>query len=349
MDYKLLQKYYDNGCTPEELKEILSWFEDPEQEKSTLASIEMHWYKYQIEENEKQDSIIELKKKINAYLKDEPNLKIISRPEKNLTKHRSSVPVLTKIAATLLLVLGAAFLFWQVSKNWGPGDLSIRSDLIEKVIKENPKGQKLKLILRDGSVVIMNSDSKITYDPLFGERNRNITLEGEAYFEVEHDHSLPFVVFSGGISVTALGTAFNVQNYPENQKSFVALAAGKVAVTKEEGSVESNDEIILNPGEIAIYSKSRQRLESRISADLKHSLGWKEGLLLFEDNNFDEVKTKLERWYGVDIIVASDQVPDWHYSGQFENVSLEKVLQGIGFTKSFDFEIKGDNVYIKFK
>ena len=348
MDYKLLQKFYNNQCSEEELKEILSWFEDTDQERSTLASIEMHWHQFENDENQKQETINDLKERINGYLGNEYGIPVLKSSEER--KRKKLRNIYFKVAATLLLVVGVSYIIWKLNQanNFGGSDQQINE--ISNIIKENPKGQKLKVMLKDGSVVTLNAESQIEYNENFGSTNRDIRLVGEAFFEVEHNKELPFIVSAGNISVTAIGTSFSVQDYPENKQSFVALSSGKVSVSRSAQDSLAGKDTFLSPGEMIVFNKEDGKLMAKQNFNEKNILGWKEGLLVFRQNNFHEVKKRLERWYGVEIIVDNTNFnPNWNYSGQYNNVSLENVLQGISFTKSFDFSIEGEKIYVNFK
>jgi len=352
VDFKLLQKFYDNRCSKEELEQILSWFEDPGQKDSTLASIEMHWHKFEHDENEKEETINHLKERINYYLDKENHLPLVkSIDNKKRQRGSRNLGLAFKIASTILLVVAATYGVFNLISSQEESTVITEKPSVQSIIKMNPKGQKLKVMLKDGSVVTLNSDSKIIYNDAFGITNRNIQLEGEAFFEVEQNTGIPFVVSTKDINVAAVGTSFNVQDYPEKDHSFVALSEGKVSISRK----ADNDSLeavstILDPGEMIVYDKSAARLQAKSQFDYKRILGWRDGFLLFEKNDFQEVKTKLERWYGVEIMVKNEHWDEaWHYSGQYNNVSLENVLQGISFTKSFRYRIEGEKVYIEFK
>ncbi len=119
---------------------------------------------------------------------------------------------IAKIAATILLVLSLSYLLYDKPNLGSEAKLISKSELITK---ENPKGQKSTIFLKDGSKVILNANSKISYLKPFDEDQRVVALEGEAFFEVAKDKDRPFKVVSGVITTTALGTSFNIKAYPE--------------------------------------------------------------------------------------------------------------------------------------
>jgi transmembrane sensor len=155
-----------------------------------------------------------------------------------------------KIAATLLILFAATYLFINKTKN------SIDSSVVEAnlIIKGNPAGQKSRITLSDGSIVWLNSASSISFLEKFPPDARNITLEGEAFFEVTQDTLRPFVVTTGNVSTTALGTSFNINAFDaENIK--IALITGKVKVVNES---HHEQPYFLNPGMGLIFKGNEE-------------------------------------------------------------------------------------------
>lgn len=345
MDYKLLKKLFEDQCSEAEKQEILRWFEDPEHQKATLDLIEKHWFDFETDyDNYDQNKIDTLKQKINTQLNLEKRKAALDPEKERITIWGSTF---FRAAAIILLAISGIYLFFLVREPVNPPSPTETVNKPKTITKDNPRGQKLRVTLPDGSLVVMNAESKIDYDTQFGLTHRILELDGEAYFEVSHNLNLAFIVKAGQISVTALGTTFSIQNYPENRESTVALTSGKVSV-KNQVNLENDFELFLDPGEMAVYHKTDEKV-SKNEFLSESVLGWKNGLLHFENNSFSEVKTKLERWYDVEIVVQEEiKNFDWHYSGQFDNVSLEQVLEGISYTKSFVYRIEDKKVYIQF-
>jgi len=209
--------------------------------------------------------------------------------------------------------------------------------------KETKAGQKSTFWLRDGTVVTLNSESRLEYDfdQKFG--TRVVYLKGEAYFDVKEDPQRPFIVRTESLAVTALGTSFNVRAYPETDRPEVALVTGRVQVAviwMDHPLVE------LNPGEKAIWDINEKNI-GKSKFDYIKDIGWRDGIIAFERASFEEVKMKLERWYGV-TIQPDDPRPfqNWEVDGYFENQSLARVLDHFAYTKGFSYEISYDKVIL---
>ncbi|WP_215224065.1 FecR family protein [Echinicola shivajiensis] len=241
-----------------------------------------------------------------------------------------------RVAAIIFLVLTFSFIFsWFIPQE--EADLPVIA-MVEKVTK---KGERLNFRLPDGSMVWLNSDSKLSYPAQFTNEERALSLKGEAFFEVEHNPEKPFRVTSSNLVTTALGTSFNINNYHEDVK--VALLTGKVEVE----NLDDKSKDLLVPGELLSYSNDTQSTIIE-GFDKVNVMDWKEGVLAFNQSDFDEVIESLESWYAVDFEVEGRPARKWDISINFDNASLEQVLLRISYIEKFEYEIKGKSITIKF-
>ncbi|MCL6265447.1 FecR family protein [Flagellimonas myxillae] len=211
--------------------------------------------------------------------------------------------------------------------------LASTSQSITYIVKENLRGKKSRITLPDGSTVFLNNNSKIKYASRF-VKDRQIFLEGEAYFEVEKDASKPFLVKSNGLVTKALGTAFNIKAHKGEQVE-VGLVEGKISV----GAVfeDQNVGIIDKPGGKATYVSEEGELSLSAYADMDF-YKWTERTLVFKAAGFNEIEETLENWYDVDITVhnLNRRVS---YTGEFPSESLENVLKRISYVEKFTYRI----------
>lgn len=205
-------------------------------------------------------------------------------------------------------------------------------------------GVKAHLTLSDGSQVILNSGSKLTYIKNFEGGRREVVLEGEAFFDVERDSLRPFTVVTGEVKTTALGTSFNIKSYDEGTLD-ISLVTGKVAV---ESSLEDLTYLTLTPGEAVNIDVAQNHIvKGQFDAELV--TGWTKKILIFQKTPFWEAIRTLENWYGVNFEVVKKPDAQVVFSGKFENETLEIVLEGLSYAAKFDYEIDEDAVRIKFK
>ncbi len=244
-----------------------------------------------------------------------------------------------KIAAIILIVLLPTIFLYKSLNQSTEQDEQIT---IEYINKFNPAGQKSKIYLPDGTSVWLNSESSVSYVDGFEIDQRRVELIGEAYFDIVKDAKKPFVVKANNVSVMALGTSFNVRDYQDEDQVNISLTTGEVLVTT------NNDlsKVYLHPGEQVILGRTDGRIvESKF--DPRTTIGWKDGLIYFENASYAEITKKLQRWYGVKFKLLSDTSPDWGYTGSFRESSLEMVMERLSYVESFGYEIHNNVVWIK--
>lgn len=244
------------------------------------------------------------------------------------------------IAATVLVLIVAVFVY-KSAINKEELSVAQSTQMIEKSL---PIGQKMKIFLPDGSTVWLNAESSISYPKRFADKKRVVTLKGEAFFDVNKDPSKPFIVKTQKMDVIVLGTKFNVRDYDNEEKTDVALESGKVMV---ETSASSKKKYMLLPGEAISMSKKSGEIE-KYKAESKSAFRWKDGVIYFHNTNFDEVISKLSRWYGVEFIIENYDGRKWEYSAEFKNDNLSNILHSMSFTKGFEYEIDQNKVTLKF-
>ena len=209
------------------------------------------------------------------------------------------------------------------------------------VKKENPRGQKSTSILSDGTRVHLNAESELIIDSLYGVSERKVHLAGEAYFEVAEDQSKPFIIQTGELKTTVLGTSFNIRSYDNEKETKIVVASGKVMVAHTSGS-----SFQLKPNELLRYEKTNGQIQTEKVDNLNSYLGWKDGILTFENNTFDEVKGKIQRWYDITIQVDLALKAQGLYSASYDNKSLIKVLDGWSYASGFSYKKSKDNIII---
>ena len=266
------------------------------------------------------------------------------RPTRN-TGRRSNIVFITKIAASLIIILSVSFAFFWTINNSNSNTEEIK---IVEQIKQNPKGQKSTVFLPDGSKVILNSESSIRYPSAFIGDKRTVTLLGEAFFDVEHNAKKPFIVNTSHVQVRVLGTSFNVRAFEDQSKHRIALASGQVEVSPSRIENGSNDKIIIFPGQAISYNLSSSVFDTVDDFSPELEYGWKDGIIYFKNATFDDVLSKLSSWYGVDFDITGIPHTEWSYSGEFNNYALSNVLYAISFTGKFNYTIKEKKVIIKF-
>jgi len=234
-----------------------------------------------------------------------------------------------QVAVFALVLLMGGIYYWEILNKNQQEEVSHTA--VDYITKEVPKGMKTSLILEDGSKVSLNSGSKITFPAVFSDTARLVTLEGEAFFEVEHEDR-PFKVQTAEAVIEVLGTSFNVNSSQIGLS--VALVTGKVKVNDSIGN-----RMILNPHEMLTIHPGGKFVKENF--DALEIAGWKDKYLVFKYSNIDAVVEKLEDWYGVEIEIKGNFPSTWAYSGIYKDESLENVLEGISQTSEINYVLEG--------
>ncbi len=225
------------------------------------------------------------------------------------------------VAAAVLTALGLCL--WWFQKAPAPPQFVE----IQTLLKE-----KRDLTLPDGSRIWLNENSKITYSAVF--EKRQITLEGEAFFEVEKLAEKPFEIVSGNATTTVLGTSFNVRAYPQEDKIEVTVERGKVKLAL---SKTPEKLVILEKGESGIVLKKEEKVEKEVQ-EIINSDAWKTEKLEFNDTPLKDVIESLERYFNAAIEVSVPSILNCHYNGNFGKKALPEILAVITTTLNLTWE-----------
>jgi ferric-dicitrate binding protein FerR (iron transport regulator) len=205
-----------------------------------------------------------------------------------------------------------------------------------------PYGQRSQVTLYDGTKVWLNSGTKLKFPVVFNTDTREVTIEGEAYFNVAKDVKHPFVVNSGKLKVVVLGTKFDVCAYADENVFSTTLEEGSVKVY----NTENGKFMKIKPGEQIVMDRKTDAFKHlHVDTDLYTS--WKENLLKFDDATFEDVIKKMERWFDVRITVAPGINTQERYTMTIKTESLREMLQLLSKTTKINYEIKESAVMIK--
>jgi ferric-dicitrate binding protein FerR (iron transport regulator) len=228
-------------------------------------------------------------------------------------------------------------------------------------------GSRTKIQLPDGSSVWLNSSSKLVYDnEHFGAHNREVSLSGEAYFDVVKNPAKPFIIHTTKMDIKVLGTAFNVKCYPGEKNTETSLIRGSIEVTLK----DRQEKIIMKPNEKLILSNEELKPTKTAAAqpaehivkptpiiELSHltifpkdssivETGWVENRLVFSEETFVEIAKKMERWYGINIVINNEKLKKELLTGIFEKETVYEALKALQFTTPFTYKMEKDVIII---
>lgn len=202
------------------------------------------------------------------------------------------------------------------------------------------KGQKAIMKMSDGTMVWLNSDSKIVFDNQYNTTARIINLSGEAFFKVAKNPHKKFIVRCKGINVEALGTQFNVKGYASDRKVTTTLEHGKVRVSSHRQSV------ILAPMNVATYNVGNDILQKSKVDDLEATNYWRYNSIVFNSEELESIAKTIERMYNVKVVIKNKNLDNMKFSGTIRNKSLENILQVLSSTYLLKYKIEENVVSI---
>lgn len=284
---------------------------------------------------------------------------MVEKSSKGSHAIRQFSAVFLKYAALIIVIITCTLFITKNNNHVQPG---IEKDI--EVTAEN--GSRKRVMLPDGSTVLLNAGSKLQYPAKFNDNTREVTMLGEAFFDVVKHSGQPFIVHASGINIKVLGTAFNVKSYPEEDAIETTLIRGLIEINRQDENQEKS--IYLYPNQKITIPRCGDCIpksgKNNKVADVKNVLGniivldsslkdkeimetaWIYNRLEFRKNTFREIAKKLERWYNVKVFIDDDSLAGIKLNGSFESETLEQALSALQKTTSFNFKIKNNEVFI---
>ena len=319
---ELIEKYFDGNITDAEIKKLSDWIKN-----------DRHLQNWWEEEFSKSDAGINpvLRDKLFARIKEQTQGKEETQGKENPRTIRMNP---WKWAAAIVLPICIAFFTYYLVDS----SQTVGAPFIVKA----DKGDKATIELPDGTNVVLNSASQLSYLNNFGENGRRVQLNGEAYFKVAHDEKCAFIVQVGDLEVKVLGTSFNVSAYEDAKDVTVVLLEGKVGVYAQKISH------IMKPGDKIEYNKATHK----ITATQVHPndyIEWTKGNMYFEKESLENIMKTLSRIYDVEIRFDSNKLPNEYFTGTIPGGGIQNALNILMLTSPFFYEMDGSVIVLKEK
>lgn len=318
----LAEKYFAGDITEAEISELAGWIRNNAQ----LAG----WWKKEFEKSAA-DITPALRDKMFARIKTEVLKETVKR-----TPGKALVPAWTRWAAMICIPICIAFFTYNILS------ISNADKARSPFIVKADKGDKATVVLPDGTDVILNSASQLSYLSDFGTNERRVQLEGEGYFKVTHDTRRTFIVQVGELEVKVMGTVFNVCAYSNDQNVAVVLLEGKVGIHTPSTSTT------LSPGEKINYNKSTRKLSTeKVYPD--DYVSWTKGNLYFQNESLENIMKALSRVYDVTIRIDSPRIAEERFTGTIPGGGIQNALDIIMLTSPFRYEVEDSVIILKEK
>lgn len=315
MDKDVLYRFFKGHASLDEMRLVKEWAEASNENQSTLRR-----------ERKLFNAMILL-----GYSKEMEALMSENKGKNYFIKE------FLKIASILIITVGITSVLFSIGQDKDYANMAMQTITV-------PPGQRVNVGLPDGSNVWLNAGTKMQYPVSFIKGKREVILDGEAYFEVNHNAKSPFIVHTSKLDIEVLGTKFNVEAYSERGKMETSLMEGKVKVK----SSESDKELVTLLPNYKATLESGKLVVSKI--DDYNVYRWKEGLYCFKNKTFVEIMQDMERYYDLRIQLERQNIAEVVLTGKFRisdglDYALRVLQRDVNFT--FQRDKNNDVIYIK--
>lgn len=298
MDKETLSNYFSGKTTPDEEAGIIDWANSSPENYRQYLNERRFWDALCLSSANRQDKTIQTPR-INTIWK--------------------ITTAITSIAAVFILYL-------YISTG------VFHDSVQKKQVVIVPPGQRVQVLLPDGTNVWLNSRSTLSYPLSFGEKQREVVLDGEAFFEVAHNTQQPFIVSTRKYNIHVLGTTFNVYAYNNRDNSFEAsLLEGSIYISDKE---KEGNSIKIKPNEYAVEQNGILYMSKIANPD---RFRWKDGLICLDDEPFDSLMKKFSDYYDIDIEIRNSTLSEYRCTGKFRQsdgieYALNVIRKDLNFT-----------------
>ncbi len=322
-----------------EYKDVQDWLiEHPEDKEHFVALYKLH---VNIEsDNQVTDELIRSQWQVfnEKFIQTKSSSKLLDMPWKIFSRY-AAIFILGILLSTSVVLVHNKY-----------GDQNSFSQIVEV-----PYGGKSNIYLADGTEVILNAGSKLTYNTNYGDKERAVKLDGEAYFKVVKNADKPFTVLTSDLMVKAYGTEFNVKSYAEEGIIETTLIEGRVGVQRNfKLNSKISKEFFLKPNEQVSFHKAIKTIDKQKNAkifisrniDVKQFTAWVDDRINMKSELLSELVICLERKYNVSIHFNEEELRELRFTGVLENETIEQVMRAIKLTAPIDYKIENRDIWL---
>ena len=324
INWELLARYFSGECSSDEKKLIESWMRADPKNEIEIDNLRKIWSVSEVQ-NKNWNAHGALKK---VWERIDKKL-----PERKPLVIRYPVAHIFRYAAVFLIVAVSTLIISKIFLNQS-------IPVITEVMVSN--GTTKKIVFPDNSKVFLDAGSFLTYSDRFGEKLREVSLEGEGYFEITENPHIPFIVHAGDAVIKVIGTKFNVRAWTSSHMVKVVVEEGKVLFCSKDDSEDNS--VIIAKNQLSTLLENGKPQEPQV-VDVSQYLGWMNHAMNFHDVPLNEILQQLERWYNVTINIDNKSLLFAPVTINIpEQRSIEEYLNLIGSIFGLNYEISGKNV-----
>lgn len=324
LQYEHIAKYLAGELSDDEKILFEQWLQEKEENQQLLKEYQQLYKSSNNYEDNFEVNTTE------AWQKFESNM---NWNQENDTSEADTIAKEITMYSRNLWRIAAVFLFMAVGLLW---IFQSNQNSTDWLVAQTMDSEKKEIQLPDGSSVWLNENTRLTYAPDFAT-NRQLTLQGEAFFDVQRDEEHPFVIESEQTITKVLGTSFNVRAYPNESFVEVNVASGKVSFAQTRSNKKP---LILEKQELGRLDKSKWELQEYKMTD-NNKLAWRTRNLTFKDTPLQTILDDIAHSYGITIKVENDQLNNCHFTGEFNDTNLQEVIQSIEF--ALNLQVNAEN------
>lgn len=330
MNRRIADKFFNNQATTEKTERILKWFETPEGRKYVQNRLDVD--AGLMDRLELKDLVSELDSEklysaIQGGIRKKRNVFSLQR--------RDWIGITVKAAAAILVIVSAS-MFSITHERY----LESQTHDQQPIVFQTAEEENSNITLADGTQIRLNSHTEIVISPGYLRGTREVTLIGEAYFDVAHNPNQPFVINTNQSSIEVLGTAFNVRSVSGQKNVQVAVFEGRVSFrsAKNESGQEQLS-VILSKNQYG-YLDLNNRSMNVDDLAIENYLAWKSGWINFKEQTMHQICTQLHRIYSIECTFTDEQIRNFQLSAKFSSESLEKTLEVIAMSLELEYEMQ---------
>lgn len=321
--HDIISRYLAGEASPSEVQELINWLQQSEENRRFYFQLKNIWDlsggSGEVSEADTEEALDNVIKKMSP-LRKSPGLWRLWQ----------------KIAAILIipLILAGALYFYFAGRPADTSSVPVEEARYNTV--RTAHGNRSEIILSDGTKVLLDASSKITYPEKFTGDIREVALEGQAYFQVKSNTRKPFIVSTGRLQIYATGTTFDISDYGNKDECKVSLVAGKVAVSKNMGGNQKKIITDLSPDQCLIYDSATEAIKVEDGSTYEQ-VAWKDGLLVFRNEPMGKVVEKLSEVFEVDIELKDKSLENYRYRATFQDETLSEILKLLKLSSPIDY------------
>jgi ferric-dicitrate binding protein FerR (iron transport regulator) len=336
-NWSLLARYLSAECSREEEIEVKEWLARSAENEKMLKFMEGFWNTPEVQQQTSDVNAlwaeVEARSGIANRLEASTSTKKIRWAS---LMHADNYRYL-RIAVSFIVLITVGYALKTYIPSFQQPDLLT-------ITVEN--GKREKLALHDGTQIVLDAGSTLHYPAEFTGETREVSLNGEGYFEVTSNVDKPFVVNANHATVRVLGTRFNVRAWQPDQRVTVAVAEGKVSLMAREGS--TREAVVISGGQASSLITGGKPTVP-VSVNVDGHLGWMQNEMRFQDASVQEILHQLERWYDIDFVISDSSNVEERLNIHLQGQSLDEILVLLSALTDLNFQRRGKQIELRFE